>query len=215
MKRVLTIGPVAVLVAACAGGPHAAPSYPAPASPPPPLRTATTAPVRHPPAAPREIAPPPRVASAGPLKTAMISGYMDQQESDLRQRLRAYGIAIARRGDGMLLNINNAVLFDGMQISATGSNLLGSLALVLRHYDHTAVTVSGYTDTTGAPDQNMAVSEKRAQLVFAALARDGVATARLSAQGFGENNPRIKTGPSTAEARNRRIEIRITATPAG
>jgi outer membrane protein OmpA-like peptidoglycan-associated protein len=140
---------------------------------------------------------------------------MDQQETDLRQRLRAYGINIARRGDGMLLNINDAVLFDGMQLSAAGANLLGSLAIVLRHYDHTAVSVAGYTDTTGSADQNLAVSQKRAQMVFEALARDGVASARLSAQGFGENNPRIKTGPSTAEPRNRRIEIRITPAPTG
>ncbi|HEY1707571.1 MAG TPA: OmpA family protein [Rhizomicrobium sp.] len=216
MKRVLMLGPLAILVAGCAGGgPHAMPSFPAAQPAPPPLRPAIATPSQPRAAAPRPFAPPPHVASAGPLKTAMVSPYMDQQETDLRQRLRAYGINIARRGDGMLLNINDAVLFDGMQLSAAGANLLGSLAIVLRHYDHTAVSVAGYTDTTGSADQNLAVSQKRAQMVFEALARDGVASARLSAQGFGENNPRIKTGPSTAEPRNRRIEIRITPAPTG
>ena len=39
------------------------------------------------------------------------------------------------------------------------------------------------------------------------------AGARLSAEGFGENGLRIRTGDSVAEPRNRRIEIRISPTP--
>jgi outer membrane protein OmpA-like peptidoglycan-associated protein len=122
---------------------------------------------------------------------------------------------IARRGDGMVLNMTNNVLFDGAKVSDEGSDLLATLAILLRRYDHTAVSISGYTDTAGDPDQNLAISQKRARLVADVLAKDGVAQARLSAQGFGENSLRIRTGDSVAEPRNRRIEIRLTPIPVG
>ncbi len=210
MKRFVALIPLALLVAACSSGPR----YSGPSMPPP-----APAPVPRPALGPQQTTPhvnvPSHVQSAGPLKTAMVSAYADGQEIELRQRLRAFGINIARRGDGMVLNINNAVLFDGGALSSRGSDLLATLAIVLRHYDHTAVSVSGYTDTTGEPDQNMTVSQRRARLVADTLARDGVAQGRLNSQGFGETNLKIRTGDSVNEARNRRIEIRITPTPVG
>jgi outer membrane protein OmpA-like peptidoglycan-associated protein len=161
------------------------------------------------------IVVPRQVPSAGPLKTAMVSAYSDSQERDLRQRLRAFGVNIARRGDTMVLNINNAVLFDGGALSLEGSNLLATLSIILRRYDHSAVAVSGYTDTAGTPEENMALSLKRARQVADALAKNGVARPRLSTQAFGETNLKVRTGDSVKEPRNRRVEVRITPTPAG
>ncbi len=210
MKRLVLVAPLALLVAACGSTPrYSSPGMSAPPPQPPPR----TMPSQQPQSS--RVVVPPHVQSAGPLKTAMVSAYADNQEIELRQRLRAYGINIARRGDGMVLNINNAVLFDGIALSSHGSDLLATLAIVLRRFDHTAINVGGYTDTTGAPDQNMTVSQRRARLVADTLARDGVAQGRLSSQGFGETNLKIRTGDSVSEARNRRIEIRITPTPVG
>lgn len=211
MKRLILLASVSLLLAACGGNRHVVSSMPymPPPPPPPPNRPAPTPPVVH------RVEVPQHVASAGPLKTAMTSAYMDNQERDMRQGLRRYGVIVARRGDTMVLNTTNGALFDGMRISDNGGNMLATLAILLRRYDHSAVNVSGYTDTSGAPDQNLAVSEKRARLVTDALAHDGVAQARLSAQGYGETSLRIRTGDNVDEPRNRRIEIRITPTPMG
>ena len=168
--------------------------------------------------APRPSGPytPPPVASAGPVKTAQVSAYMDGQENELRGRLRGSGAIVARRGDGIVLVIfNNALFESGADLSGSGMELLRALAPVLRHYDHTALQVAGYTDTTGAPDKNLDVSTRRAKAVAAALAGDGVNNVRISAQGYGEDNPRVKTGDNKNEPRNRRIEIHITAAPVG
>jgi outer membrane protein OmpA-like peptidoglycan-associated protein len=141
---------------------------------------------------------------------------MDGQENELRGRLRGSGAIVARRGDGIVLVIfNNALFESGADLSGSGLELLRALAPVLRHYDHTALQVAGYTDTTGAPDKNLDVSTRRAKAVAAALAGDGVGNARISAQGYGEDNPRVKTGDNKNEPRNRRIEIHITAAPVG
>jgi outer membrane protein OmpA-like peptidoglycan-associated protein len=208
MTRFIFLAPIAVLVAGCAGTPRPGPMTLPPPAPPPVQRPVATPQTSH-------VTVPQHVASAGPLKSATVSAYADNQERDLRQNLRAFGINIARRGDAMVLNANNAVLFDGNALSNGGNNMLARLAVVLRRYDHTAINVAGYTDTVGAPDQNLAVSQKRARLVADTLGKFGVAAARLTAQGYGETNLKFRTGDDVKDPRNRRIEIRVTPTPVG
>jgi outer membrane protein OmpA-like peptidoglycan-associated protein len=197
----------ALTLAACASEPR----YYAPA--PEPMQPYPQRPYAEKPARPGPYAPPP-VASAGPLKMAAVSTYMDGQENELRARLRGQGVIVARRGDELVLNIPCAALFEsGADLSNGGAGILQTLAMTVRHYDHTALQVNGYTDTTGAPDKNLDISQRRAKAVAGALAGDGVSGNRIGAQGFGEANPRIKTSDNVNEPRNRRIEIHITATP--
>ncbi|MGH6872568.1 MAG: OmpA family protein [Rhizomicrobium sp.] len=196
-------------LAACAGAPPRShygypQSYNPPGSHPPP------------PMEPRGTFVPPPVQSAGPLRTAAVSAYMDGEENALRARLRREGVIVARRGDGITLIVFDSALFEGAaDLSGHGVELLRAMALDLRRFDRTALQIAGYTDTTGGAGQNAEISDKRAKAVAAALASDGVAPARLSAAGYGEDNPRIKTGDNVNEPRNRRIEIRITAAPVG
>lgn len=151
--------------------------------------------------------------SAGPLQLAAIGSYMDAQETDLRNRLRGSGALVTRPGDDLVVVIRNDQLFDGTQISGAGGALLANIANVLIHYDRSSIQIQGFTDTAGAADRNLAFSEARARDVYNALMGDGVARARLSAQGFGETRLRVATGDNVSEARNRRIELRITARP--
>jgi outer membrane protein OmpA-like peptidoglycan-associated protein len=209
----------ALLVSACAGGRV----YHAP--PPPPYEYPRSSQLRPLPSEPGESrraeqpAPPRRVPqsvpSAGPLKTAMIGSYMDNQERDLRQHLRGTGVGVARPGDDIVLNIRDDALFDGNQLSAPGRDILVTVAVIARHYDHTAISIAGFTDTTGTPEQNLAASQKRARAVADALIANGVAARRVSSQGYGETRLKIATGDHVAEPRNRRIEIRIAAQASG
>jgi outer membrane protein OmpA-like peptidoglycan-associated protein len=207
MKKSLVLL-AALLLSGCGGG---AAYY----GPPPPEPMQPRPYAQRPPRASAPYAPP-SVASAGPVRTAMVSAYMDGQENELRARLRGAGVIVARRGDSIVLIVPDAALFEaGADLSGGGNDLLRNLALSLRHYDHTALAIAGYTDTTGSAEQNVAVSDRRAKAVAGALASDGVAPGRVSAQGYGETNPRVKTGEDVNEPRNRRIEIRITAAPVG
>jgi outer membrane protein OmpA-like peptidoglycan-associated protein len=212
--------PLAVLLlSACGGRVY----YPPP--PPSPYEYPRSSQLHQLPPAPGEArsveqpAPPRRapqtVPSAGPLKTAMIGGYMDNQERDLRQHLRGSGVGVARPGDDIVLNIRNDALFDGNQLSAAGRDVLVTVAVIARHYDHTAISISGFTDTTGTPEQNLAASQKRARAVADALVANGVASRRVSSQGYGETRLKIATGDHVSEPRNRRIEIRIAAQASG
>jgi len=211
MKK-LVIGLAALMVSACAGERRYALEGPLP---PAPRREATPpdhAGAHLSPARPLYGAPP-NVGSAGPLKTAMVGSYMDAQEKDFRAHLRGAGVRVARIGDDLVLQLQDDVLFDGNDLSGDGRDVLERTAELLRHYDHTAVAVGGYTDTSGTPDQNMAVSQKRARLVADTLVSDGVAGSRVGAQGYGATHLKIVTGPNKNEPGNRRIEIHIIARP--
>jgi outer membrane protein OmpA-like peptidoglycan-associated protein len=161
--------------------------------------------------------PPPKVGSAGPLKTAMIGSYMDNQEADFRRVLHGTGVLVARPGDDIVLNLRSDDLFVGntLKLSDHAQRVLALIAPVLRRYDHTQVFINGYTDTTGSEEQNMIVSRKRAYSIGGQLVKDGVPLSRLQATGYGETVLKVKTGDHVNEPRNRRIEIRIAARVAG
>jgi len=208
---------LALGLTACGGGPR-------PIYEPPPLpadhaaRETPHAPYQKPspsghPAAPGVVAAAPiPPALAGPLTVARIEPYMDALEMDLRRHVHARGIVTARRGNEISVVIENSLLFteDG---GVMGDDVLEPLGAILRGYAHTGVTVNGYTDTFGAPDKNLALSQKRARAIADALAHEGVPAGRIAAQGFGESHLRVMTGDGKKEPRNRRIEILIRPIP--
>lgn len=156
---------------------------------------------------------PPAPRTAGPLSLAGIGSYMDAQETDLRSRLRGTGAVVTRPGDDLVIVLRNDLFLSGMQVTASGGELLSAIAEVLRHYDHSSIQIQGFTDTTGTPERNLALSDARAKIVLDTLRRDGVPSRRISSQGFGETRLRVSTGDNVNEPRNRRVEIRIIARP--
>jgi outer membrane protein OmpA-like peptidoglycan-associated protein len=160
----------------------------------------------------RPHAPPMPPGKPGTATLAKADAYMDRQEADLRQGLRNRGILVARQGDTIVLNLKSDLLFgaNSTTVAAQQAVTLRGIANVIRYYDHTAVEVNGYTDTTGAPDKNMTVSQRRADAVAQALMAGGVNPKRITAKGWGETRLKIPTGDNTNEPRNRRVEIRIT-----
>jgi outer membrane protein OmpA-like peptidoglycan-associated protein len=198
---------LALAVSACGGGPR--PIY----EPPPPLPERHASETPHPAARPSgHVSIPPNPAAAAPLTVARVGDYMDALESDLRHHVHARGIITARQGDNITVVIQSDLLFseDG---GVSGDDVLEPLGAILRNYPHTSIAVDGFTDTTGTPEQNLAVSQKRARLIADALAHEGVAPTRLSSQGFGATHLRVATGDNKKEPRNRRIEILVKARP--
>lgn len=102
------------------------------------------------------------------------------------------------------------ILFNTGQttISAASNGLLDGLATSLKSCAGVAVEVAGHTDAQGAANTNLALSERRAKAVVAALTARGVPAGRLSAKGYGETQPKVPSGPDDANAQNRRIEFK-------
>jgi outer membrane protein OmpA-like peptidoglycan-associated protein len=148
-------------------------------------------------------------AGIGAAAGGGIGYYMDRQEEELRNELRAAGVSVERRGDTIALNMQNDILFSvgSSTLSSRSEEVLHAVAIVLKKYDETRVNVHGFTDTTGTSARNEALSQQRAEAVAASLARNGVASARLNTRGMGETNLKVTTADNVAEARNRRVEI--------
>ena len=68
--------------------------------------------------------------------------------------------------------------------------------------------IEGHTDTVGTPEENRALSQKRAEAVVSYLvSQHHIAPARLEAAGLGQDNPLVPTPPQTPEPRNRRVQV--------
>lgn len=68
--------------------------------------------------------------------------------------------------------------------------------------------IVGHTDTVGSPSYNKVLSQRRANAVMKYLiAKFGVKSSRLQAEGVGEAGLLVPTPPQTPEARNRRVQV--------
>jgi OmpA-OmpF porin, OOP family len=71
----------------------------------------------------------------------------------------------------------------------------------------TTLQVSGFTDTSGTPEYNLGLSERRAKAVAAQLETDGVPASEIEIHAFGDTHLLVATGPGVREPQNRRVEI--------
>jgi outer membrane protein OmpA-like peptidoglycan-associated protein len=142
---------------------------------------------------------------------AMVGHYMDAQERDLREHLRGLGVGVARPGDQIVLSVLADELFNdaGSNLTPRGKQTLATIAVIVRHYDHTWLYVKGFADAAGTLRANGAESQKRAKAVADALIANGVSARRFAVQGFGGTRVEIGSGAHVQKSRNRRIEIRI------
>lgn len=85
---------------------------------------------------------------------------------------------------------------------------LDKLVTILNEHPEIKVSIDGYTDITGKPATNLALSEKRANAAKAYLVKKGIADSRLSAAGHGIENPIADNKTAAGRAENRRVEFK-------
>jgi len=157
-----------------------------------------------------------RTALKGAVLGAAVGGgagyYMDVQESKLRQRLRGTGVSVSRVGNQLILNMPGNVTFrsDSSSINAGFYQVLDSVAIILKEYSDTAITVVGHTDSVGDAQYNQGLSEQRAQSVASYLRSQGVFGQRFNVMGAGEQRPVASNSTREGRAQNRRVEITLT-----
>ncbi|MGB1017027.1 MAG: OmpA family protein, partial [Nannocystaceae bacterium] len=87
--------------------------------------------------------------------------------------------------------------------------IIARAAKVLAKYPDMHLQIQGHTDSDGDPEFNLDLSRKRAESVRQELIRSGVAEDRLSAIGYGGEQPVESNENESGRAKNRRIEFRL------
>ena len=85
---------------------------------------------------------------------------------------------------------------------------LAEMAAVLKAQPALKVFIVGHTDNAGAVDANVALSQRRAEAIVAALARDfGISAARMQPRGVANFAPVAPNTTEEGRSRNRRVEL--------
>jgi OOP family OmpA-OmpF porin len=94
-------------------------------------------------------------------------------------------------------------------IAAASSGLLDNLVYVLNSCPQARVTIEGHTDSDGAPEFNLDLSQRRARAVADYLTQAGISPQRLATEGYGATRPVVANDSEAGKARNRRIEFLV------
>jgi outer membrane protein OmpA-like peptidoglycan-associated protein len=148
----------------------------------------------------------------GGVAGGVIGNKMDKQAREIETALP--GADVERVGEGIKLVLGeNAVRFDTNKstLTAAAKANLDKLVPVFNQYPDTDINIYGYTDSTGAADYNLKLSDQRAASVKAYLVGKGLANARFKTTGLGIADPIASNETVDGRSKNRRVEFAITA----
>lgn len=87
---------------------------------------------------------------------------------------------------------------------------LKNLMAIIKAFPNATFKVGGYTDNTGDASANLALSQKRADAVAAAIVKQGANKAQITkAEGYGQEHPVGDNSTADGRAMNRRVSVRV------
>ena len=98
---------------------------------------------------------------------------------------------------------------NGNRLAAGSDAVLAEMRAALSQLPAPEVVITGHTDRVGTLEANDRLSLARAEAVRALLVAGGLARSAITVAGRGEREPAVPTADEVAEARNRRVEIKI------
>ncbi|HEF5875844.1 TPA: OmpA family protein [Burkholderia cenocepacia] len=109
------------------------------------------------------------------------------------------------------VNLSGDALFatDHATLAPTARESLDRLLSERADRTYSQVTVTGFTDSVGSDDYNLALSKRRAESVAAYLKAHGLKTDSMTVSGRGKADPVASNATPEGRASNRRVEIRL------
>jgi len=99
--------------------------------------------------------------------------------------------------------------FDKATLRSESTNELERLTKLLTDVPSMKIEIGGHTDSKGADEYNMKLSQNRAQSVVDYLASHGIDKGRLTAKGYGKTKPMASNDTDEGRQLNRRTEFEI------
>ena len=143
----------------------------------------------------------------------------EAEKAAMRTRLSVQLNSILETRDsarGLIVSMSD-VLFDTGKYSLKpgAREKLAKVAGILLAYPGLNIAVGGYTDNVGGDAMNQTLSENRAGSVRDYLVQQGVATASVTATGFGETLPVATNDNAAGRQQNRRVELLVSGEAIG
>lgn len=152
-------------------------------------------------------------AVIGGAAGAIIGNEMDKQAQRIEEELP--GAQVERVGEGIQVTFDDKsgvnFEFDSAELTDEAEANLEKIAEVFLEFPDTDLMIEGHTDDSGAEAYNLKLSERRAKSVENYLKAAGVEARRMSVTAFGESAPRYDNSTKEGQAKNRRVEIGISA----
>ncbi|HLG32226.1 MAG TPA: OmpA family protein [Ignavibacteriaceae bacterium] len=114
-----------------------------------------------------------------------------------------------------IIKIDVPIVLEGIMFAKEKSDITPESEIILqgaletlKTYTDIIVEISGHTDNIGSNEQNMALSQRRADSVRFWLIQKGIEPDRIIAKGYGEDFPRVPNDSRENRSLNRRIEFK-------
>lgn len=141
--------------------------------------------------------------AAAACQTVPASGLSTRQVAVLKQ------LGFRQMGANWELGLADRLLFpfDSDEMAPAQRERLGRVAGALAAVDIVGARIEGHTDSTGSSTYNVALSQRRAGAVKAAIVAGGLADGAVRASGLGEAAPVESNATATGRQENRRVVV--------
>lgn len=120
-------------------------------------------------------------------------------------------IVVKEEPRGLVVNLSSNILFPSGKavLKKEAKDSLDETVKLLNAYPANKVLIEGYSDSVGDKEKNLKLSYDRAQEVYLYFIQNGIPAERLSAVGYGQENPIASNKTAKGRAQNRRVNVII------
>ena len=95
------------------------------------------------------------------------------------------------------------------QLTANSRYELDNVVSMMKKFPNVTIELAGHTDNVGQPDDNLTLSQQRAEAVYNYLSGQGIENGRLRSVGYGDTRPIDDNATDEGRQKNRRTELII------
>lgn len=141
-------------------------------------------------------------------EVARLRAEQEKANADLTATL-AHLAKVREEARGTIVTLPGNIFFDvnKTEVKPAMQAQLTKIAKALAAVPDKHLLIEGYTDSDGASEYNLSLSELRAQSVQKILLAGGIAEERLTIKGYGQTKPIADNSTAAGKAQNRRVEI--------
>ena len=141
--------------------------------------------------------------------TELTSGDAEPSGASDEEKEPATEIAEGEIREALLILRRVHFPYDASTLVPESRDALTDAAAKLVKHPDVAIFVQGHADARGTTEYNIALGDRRAQVVAEYLKRSGIDGARLKVISYGEEKPLAASEAANALAKNRRVDFEL------